>query len=338
MDIASAMQRAIELARGSGDTRPNPRVGCVILSPDGDVVSEGAHEGAGQPHAEVVALQAAGERARGATAVVSLEPCNHTGRTGPCSQALLAAGVARVAYGQTDPNPTAAGGARTLREAGVEVVGGVAAEAAAAVNPHWTFAMAHGRPWVRWKTAATLDGRVAASDGSSRWITGPAAREDVHRLRAGSDAVVIGTGTLFADDPELTARVPDGSRQPLRVVVGQRAVPAGARVRVAEPMDAFVSIPTRDPERALAALYRRGVHNVLLEGGPTLARSFLRAGLIDHVSWYVAPALLGTGREVIGPLGITGVSEALRFVVSDVGRVGDDVRIDLEPGARAEGG
>lgn len=331
------MHRAIELARESADPRPNPRVGCVILDSTGQIVAEGRHEGPGLPHAEIVALERAGAAAKGATAVVSLEPCNHTGRTGPCSRALIAAGVARVIYGQTDPNPEAAGGAAALRAAGIETVGGVAAVEAAAVNETWTFAVTRGRPWVRWKTAATLDGRVAAADGSSRWITGSAAREDVHRLRAECDAVLVGTGTLFADDPELTVRLPDVDRQPLRVVMGQRAVPATARARVAEPMDAFVSIPTRDPAAALAVLFRRGVHSVLLEGGPTLARSFLRAGLIDHITWYVAPAILGAGREAIPPLGIATIDQARRFTVSGLRQVGDDVRIDLGPTDRPDG-
>jgi diaminohydroxyphosphoribosylaminopyrimidine deaminase/5-amino-6-(5-phosphoribosylamino)uracil reductase len=332
------MQRAISLARQSPDTRPNPRVGCVLLGADGFPIAEGAHQGAGQPHAEVVALRAAGDRAAGATAVVSLEPCNHTGRTGPCAHALIEAGVARVVYGQSDPNPAAAGGAAALRAAGIETVGGVLAAEAESVNPVWTFAMTAGRPLVTWKTAATLDGLVAAADGTSKWITGPAARQDVHRLRAASDAVMVGTGTVLADDPELTVRLADQPvRQPLRVVMGQRAVPATARVRTAGPMDAFLPITTRDPKQALAVLQRRGAHGVLLEGGPLLARSFLRAGLVDRIVWYVAPALLGSGREAVPSLGITTIGDAARFVVTGVRQVGDDVRIDVEPVRRQEG-
>lgn len=335
------MQRALELARQSPDPRPNPRVGCVILSAAGEPLGEGWHDGPGQPHAEIVALRAAGSRAQGATVVVTLEPCNHTGRTGPCSQALIEAGVARVMYGQADPNPEAAGGAVALRAAGIQAEGGLDAESAQAVNPMWTFAMTQQRPLVRWKTAATLDGRVAAVDGSSRWITSSAAREDVHRLRSEVDAVMVGTGTLFTDDPELSVRLADAPapvNQPLRVVVGQRAVPAAAKARMAEPMSNFVHIPNRQPDYALTELFRRGAYSVLLEGGPTLARAFLRAGLIDAITWYTAPALLGAGREVVPSLGIASIDSALRFTVTNVRQVGEDVRIDMEPGTVPERG
>ena len=186
-----AMRRALAIAATAGvPLSPNPRVGCVVLGPDGSVVGEGWHRGAGTPHAEVAALAAAGDRARGATVVVTLEPCNHSGRTGPCVDALLAAGVVRVVLAATDPNPVAAGGARRLRDAGVEVVEGVLADDAVALNPAWTFAMTHARPWVTWKAAATLDGRIAAADGTSRWITSPEARAEVHDLRSQVDAIV----------------------------------------------------------------------------------------------------------------------------------------------------
>ena len=337
VEITAAMQRAIELARQSANPSPNPRVGCVLISPDGDVVGEGWHDGPDRPHAEVVAITEAGQRAAGATAVVTLEPCNHTGRTGPCVQALVDAGVGRVIYGQSDPNPEAAGGAGQLRAAGIQTEGGLMAAEARDLNYTWSFAMEHGRPWVRWKTAATLDGRVAAVDGSSRWITGEEAREDVHLLRAEADAVMVGTGTLFSDDPELTCRLPEVQRQPLRVVVGQRAVPAKARIRLAEPMSAFVHVPNRQPEYALAELRRRGVHSVLLEGGPTLARAFLKAGLVDSITWYCAPLLLGAGREVVPSLGIASLAAAMRFKVSQLRQVGDDVRIDMEPDPGLDG-
>ena len=337
VEITAAMQRAIELAQQSSDPSPNPRVGCVLLSPTGEVVGEGWHEGPGQPHAEVVALTNAGQQAAGATAVVTLEPCSHIGRTGPCAQALIDANIARVIYAQTDPNPEAADGASRLREAGIQAEGGIMAAEAHELNRAWSFAMEYGRPWVRWKTAATLDGRVAAVDGSSQWITSEEARQDVHQLRAEADAVMVGTGTLFSDDPELTCRLSEVQRQPLRVVVGQRAVPAQARVRLAEPMSAFVHVPNRQPEYALADLLRRGVHSVLLEGGPTLARAFLKAGLVDWITWYTAPLLLGAGREVVPSLGIASLNSALRFNVSQVRQVGDDVRIDMEPDKNPDG-
>ena len=223
------VRRALELAVLGPLADPNPRVGAVIVDRDGAVVGEGHHRGAGTPHAEVDALARAGERARGGTAYVSLEPCNHTGRTGPCARALLEAGVARVVHAQSDPGALTGGGADTLRAAGVEVVGGVLMDEALALNRAWTFAIVHGRPMVTWKFAATLDGRSAAADGSSAWITGPLARADVHDLRAECDAVLVGTGTVLADDPHLTVRHADGTprgRQPLRVVMGRRRPPS----------------------------------------------------------------------------------------------------------------
>ncbi|GGO50960.1 riboflavin biosynthesis protein RibD [Streptomyces lasiicapitis] len=230
---AAAMRRAVALAaRGLGFTSPNPVVGCVVLDATGETVGEGYHQRAGGPHAEVHALRAAGERARGGTAVVTLEPCNHTGRTGPCAQALLDAGIARVVYAVADPTPDATGGAATLRAAGVDVEHGLLADEAETVNTAWLTSVRTGRPHVTWKYAATLDGRVAAADGSSRWITSAASRADVHRLRAECDAVVVGSGTQRADDPHLAARGIEGAAQPLRVVVDTHgtAVRPGARV------------------------------------------------------------------------------------------------------------
>ena len=211
----SAMQRALALAVTPGvPLGPNPRVGCVLLAPDGTTIAEGFHRGAGTPHAEAEALAEAGDAARGATAVVTLEPCNHTGRTGPCSEALVAAGVRRVVFAQPDTNPVAAGGAARLREAGVDVVGGELADEARAVNRAWTFAIEHGRPFVTWKFATTLDGRSAAADGTSRWVSSRAARLDTHRLRGLCDTMLVGTHTVEVDDPELTVR--DEVDEPVR--------------------------------------------------------------------------------------------------------------------------
>ncbi|MGW1839720.1 bifunctional diaminohydroxyphosphoribosylaminopyrimidine deaminase/5-amino-6-(5-phosphoribosylamino)uracil reductase RibD [Streptomyces sp. NPDC002067] len=355
------MRRAIALAaRGLGHTSPNPVVGCVILDAGGATVGEGWHRRAGGPHAEVHALAEAGERARGGTALVTLEPCNHSGRTGPCARALIDAGVARVVYAVPDPNPTATGGAATLADAGVDVEGGLLADEAAAVNEAWLTSVLRRRPFVLWKYAATLDGRIAAADGTSRWISSAASRADVHRLRARADAVVVGSGTARADDPQLGARVSgltdDEITQPLRVVVdsGASAVKPGARVldgtaptliAVAEDADAahleglapLVRLPRAAGGRGLRItallheLYARDVRSVLLEGGPTLAGAFLAAGTVDKVVGYLAPVLLGAGPAAVGDAGITTLADALRLDVTETARLGPDLRITATP-------
>lgn len=362
---ADAMRRAIVLAaRGLGSTSPNPVVGCVVLDPQGRPLGEGWHRRAGGPHAEVEALRAAagaGHDVRGGTAVVTLEPCNHTGRTGPCAQALIDAGIARVVYAVADPNPVATGGAATLAAAGVDTEGGLLADEAAAGNAAWLTSVLHHRPFVAWKYAATLDGRSAAADGTSRWITSAESRADVHRLRAEADAVVVGSGTLHADDPHLAVRGRDNVTQPLRVVVDTRAgVKPGARVlddaartlvAVAEDADTrhlagigtveVVRLPRAaggpglDVTALLAALHERGVCSVLLEGGPTLAGSFLAAGAVDRVVGYLAPALLGAGPTALGDAGIGTIAQALRLDVTDVARLGPDLRITATPIAPA---
>ncbi len=335
-----AMRRALDLARSPDVPRgPNPRVGCVLLAPDGRVVAEGHHRGAGTPHAEAAALAAAGDAARGATAVVTLEPCAHTGRTGPCAQALLAAGVSRLVYAQADTGPVAAGGAALLQAAGVDVEGGLLADQAAAVNPEWTFALTHGRPFVTWKLAASLDGRVAAADGTSRWISSPESRADAHAMRAEVDAIVVGTGTVLADDPALTARGPDGRPgpvQPLRVVVGDRPVPPTAAVLDPSVGSAAV-YPTRDVAAVLAELHAHDVQHVLLEGGPTVAGAFVAGHLVDRVVAYVAPLLLGAGPAALDGGGVATLAEALRLEPVEVSRLGPDVKIVARV-VRAEGG
>ncbi len=331
-----AMDRALALAATPGvPLGPNPRVGCVLLSPDGEVVGEGFHRGAGTPHAEVDALAAAGAAAHGATAVVTLEPCDHTGRTGPCTQALLAAGVRRVVHAVSDPNPLAAGGAATLRDAGVEVSGGLAEAEATALNRAWLHGLAHGRPFVTWKLAATLDGRSAAADGTSRWVSGPESRLDTHRLRAEVDTMLVGTSTILVDDPLLTVRDPDGEplpHQPLRAVMGLRDLPARARVLQPVPgAPATAHLRTRDVHEALAALFEQGRRHVFCEGGPTLAAALWQADVVDAVVCYTAPMLLGAGRSAVADLGITTIADADRPEVVDVTRAGDDVRGTLRP-------
>jgi diaminohydroxyphosphoribosylaminopyrimidine deaminase/5-amino-6-(5-phosphoribosylamino)uracil reductase len=322
------MRRALELAALGPVADPNPRVGAVLTATDGRVVGEGFHRGAGHPHAEVEALAAAGENASGATAWVTLEPCDHTGRTGACSRALLDAGVIRVVYGQADPNPQASGGAARLRAGGVAVEGGVLAEEARELNQAWTFAVTRGRPRLVWKFAATLDGRSAAADGTSQWITGPAARADVHHLRAQSGAILVGTGTVLVDDPSLTVRQPDGAlceRQPLRVVMGCRDLADTARVLDAAAPT--VQLRERDPARALQILADRDIRQVWLEGGPTLAGAFLAAGLVDEVVAYLAPALLGSGPPAVGDLGISTIADVLRLHPYEITTLGPDLRV-----------
>lgn len=354
---AAAMRRAIELAaRALGSTSPNPVVGCVITDASGTVVGEGFHQRAGGPHAEVHALEAAGGSARGGTAYVTLEPCNHTGRTGPCAQALITAGVSRVLYAVGDPNPQATGGADTLRAAGVQVEQGVLEDEAEAVNTAWLTSVRLGRPHVTWKYAATLDGRTAAEDGTSRWITSAESRADVHRLRAECDAVVVGSGTVRTDDPHLAVRGIDGATQPLRVAVdtGATAVRPGARIlddaaptliAVADDADASHLPPDTvlriartaaglDIAALLAALHTRGVRSVLLEGGPTLAGAFVAAGAVDRVVGYLAPALLGAGPTALAGAGISTIAEALRLDITETVRVGPDLRITATPLAK----
>lgn len=328
-----AMRCAIALAGDVDLSRDrNPRVGAVLLSPVGEVVGEGVHRGAGTPHAEVAALDAAGGLARGATIVVTLEPCNHVRPAGPCARAVIDAGVRRVVYAQTDPNPAAAGGADTLRAAGVEVESGLLADEAQMLNTTWTFAMQHGRPAVTWKLAATLDGRSAASDGTSQWITGPAARRDVHRLRSGCDTVLVGTGTVVTDNPRLTVRAADDvpeprESQPRRAVMGLRDLPSHSAVL--DDAAETCLLATRDPQAALAELFAIGSRHVWLEGGPTLAAAFLRAGLVDEVIAYIAPTLLGAGASAVGELGIATIGDAVRLELTDVTQVGSDVRLTM---------
>lgn len=332
-----AMRRALDLARTPGvPPGPNPRVGCVLLAADGSEVAEGYHRGAGTPHAEVAALEEAGADARGTTAVVTLEPCNHTGRTGPCAQALVAAGVSRVVFAQPDPNLTARGGEQALRDAGVDVDFGLLEHEARMLNRAWTFSMEHGRPFVTWKLAVTLDGRSAAADGTSRWITSAAARRDAHLLRAQCDVIVVGTGTVEVDDPQLTVRDEYGDlqpHQPLRAVMGLRDLAADRRV-LDDAAETTV-LRTHDPDEALGMLHDLERHHVFLEGGPTVAAAFIRDGLVDEVVAYVAPALLGTGVSAVGDLGITSITDTLRLRLLDATTVGTgaeaNVRITMGP-------
>ena len=326
------MRLAIEQSdRVKGATYPNPPVGAVILDSSGQVVGVGATEPTGGAHAEVIALRRAGALARGGTAVVTLEPCNHHGRTPPCVDALLTAGVARVVYAVEDPNPVAAGGSARLRAAGVQVQFGVlGAEVVGGPLREWMHKQRTGLPHVTWKFATSVDGRSAAADGSSQWITSDAARADVHRRRGVVEAIVVGTGTVFVDDPTLTARLPDGSladRQPLRVVVGEREISSEANV-LNDDSHTMV-IRTHDPHEVIRALTDRTA--VLLEGGPTLAGAFLRAGVIDRILAYVAPILLGGPITAVDDVGVLSITGAQRWRFDGIEPIGPDVRLSLVP-------
>ena len=316
-----------------GSTYPNPPVGAVILDVGGDVVGVGATQPAGGPHAEVQALAQAGDRAAGGTAVVTLEPCNHHGRTPPCVDALLEAKIANVVYAVADPNPEAAGGAKRLADAGLGVTEGVCAgEVAGGTLREWLHKQRTGSPHVTWKFATSVDGRSAAADGSSQWITSEAARADLHVRRAWADAIVVGTGTVFADDPSLTARLPDGRldpRQPLRVVVGEREIPSESLVLNDDSLT--LTLHTRNPHEVMQALGDRT--DVLLEGGPTLAGAFLRAGVVDRILAYVAPMLLGGPVTAVDDVGVATIAGALRWRFDGVQQIGPDLLLSLVPPA-----
>jgi len=322
------MRAAVDAAAGVRATaHPNPWVGCAIVDGAG-LVALGATRPPGQAHAEVDALEAAGDRARGATAYVTLEPCSHHGRTAPCADALVEVGVARVVVALEDPDPRVSGqGIDRLRAAGVVVDVGCGADLVAAQLRPYLHQRRTGRPYVVVKLAATLDGRTAAPDGTSRWITGPEARADVHRLRAESDAIVVGAGTVRADDPELTVRDADGP-DPERIVLGR--APDAARARPCTEWEGSL-------EGLLDDLGGRGHVQVLVEGGATVAASFHRHGLVDRYVLYLAPALLGgdDGLGVLRGAGAATMADAWRGRFESVTRLGDDLRIDLTP--RPEG-
>lgn len=324
MDDTTAMRRAIGLASSvRASTSPNPWVGCVLVGPDGEVVGEGATQPPGGPHAEAVALAAAGPRARGATAVVTLEPCSHHGRTPPCADALVAAGVARVVVGVADPDPKVSGaGLERLRAGGVDVAVGVCGDDVAEQLAPYLVHRRTGRPYVVLKLAASLDGRTAAPDGTSQWITGPEARVDAHRLRAESDAVIVGAATVRADDPALTVRHVPG-RDPLRVVLG--SAPPGARVHPCLEVSG-------DLGAVLDDLGRRGVVQAMVEGGATVAGEFHRRGLVDRYVVYLAPALFGgdDARGLFSGPGAATVADVWRGRIAGVTAVGRDLRIELD--------
>lgn len=330
--LEAAMRLAIDQSNHvKGTTYPNPPVGAVILDAGGEVVGVGATAPPGGDHAEILALRRAGDLAVGGTAVVTLEPCNHYGRTPPCVNALLDAKVGTVVYAVADPNPEAAGGAARLEEAGVAVQSRVLAdEVTGGPLREWLHKQRTGLPHLTWKYASSVDGRSAAADGSSQWISSEASRLDLHRRRAAAGAIVVGTGTVLADDPALTARLPDGSladRQPLRVVVGMREIPSEAKVLNDDSRTMLIR--THDPMEVLRAVSDRT--DVLLEGGPTLAGAFLRAGMVNRILAYVAPTLLGGPVTVVDDVGVSTIARALRWQFDGIDRVGPDLLLSLVP-------
>ena len=368
----TAMQRALELAaRGLATTHPNPRVGCVIAR-KGRVIAEGWHERAGESHAEVAALVAAGTQAAGATAYVTLEPCSHHGRTPPCADALIAAKVARVVYAVADPNPQVSGaGAARLKDAGIAVAEGLLADEATDLNAGFLKRMRTGRPWVRVKLAASLDGRTALANGASRWISGEAAREDVQHWRARSSAVLTGIGTVLADDPRLDVRLPaeagEERWQPLRVVLDSslRTPPEARLFTVAGEVLIVTAVPASDPEweARCAPLAARGArietlpavgervplaavldrlgeletNELQVEAGPTLAGELLKQELADELLLYVAPKLLGpSAQPLLAFPELEALEAAPAFAIAEVAQVGDDLRLRLKP--RMSGG
>lgn len=320
------MQRAIALSeKGLGRTSPNPIVGAVIIGADGSVIAEGFHDRQkSSDHAEVVALKIAGEKARGATMFVTLEPCNHNGTTGPCTQVIIDAGIATVVYAVADPNPAAAGGAATLKAAGIEVVAGIGSDEASYSNRAWLTKIIKGRPFITWKVAATLDGKIAALDGTSKWITSEASRTDVQKVRRTVDAIMVGTQTVIADDPHLIPRDGLTGINPLRIVCGTQELPKNAQVfDSAAPTKVIAS---KDLEVVAAELLATGVNHILLESGPTLASAMLHACMLDELMIYQGPSLLGAGKNFVADLGALTLDHAMKMPRISTETFGDDVK------------
>ena len=326
-----AMRRSLELALNGPAHGVNPQVGAVILDEDLNIIAEGWHQGAGTPHAEVMALSnlaaSFGDNPpANLTAVVTLEPCNHTGRTGPCSQALIAAGISRVVFASQDPGDVSGNGSQTLIDAGIEVISGVLVSEADRQSRVWLTSNRNKRTYVTLKWASTLDGRNAADDGTSQWISGPLSREHTHITRSQIDAIAVGTGTVMADNPELTARRPDGSyfeHQPIRVVIGEREL--SPDFEIFNDKAPTIHIQTRNLGDALADLWARGVKHLLVEGGPTLASEFERENLVDEYQIYLAPVLLGGSRTALTDIGVGTIADAHRLDIFEIEQLGNDL-------------
>ena len=327
-----AMRRALELALLGPAKGVNPQVGAVILDQDFNIIAEGFHKGSGTDHAEVMALKDLKSKFEsipaGLTAVVTLEPCNHTGKTGPCAQALIEAGISRVVYASTDPGDVSSRGAETLKAAGVEVVSGVLELEAEYQGRVWLTANRNQRPFVTLKWASSLDGRNAANDGSSKWISGEESRAHAHLQRSQLDAIAVGTKTVVIDNPELLARKPEGGYyedQPLRVVIGKTEIAADSKVFGSDHPG--IQIKTSALSEALSVLWDRGVKHLMVEGGPTLASEFVRQELVDEFQIYLAPMLLGGSRTSLGDIGVGSIGDAVSLEVLETQSLGKDIFI-----------
>lgn len=329
--FVAAMSRALALAGNSPLYGENPQVGAVLINDAGEIIAEGWHKGAGTPHAEIDALNnlsVKGLTAKGLTAVVTLEPCNHIGKTGPCAQALIEAGVKKVVFGTFDPGKTEGGGRFTLENAGVEVVSDVLRDECVQLIAPWFTNKFKNRPYFVIKWAASIDGRTAATDGTSKWITGAEAREDVHARRADSQAILVGTNTVELDDPELTARKPDGSlyeNQPLRVIVGERELSPTARVFSADAQN--VHYKTQDLTKVMQQLFERGIRQVFVEGGAQLESSLIGAGIADEYLIYVAPKLIGGPATAIRDIQVASINQAIDLKFIETKKLGEDILI-----------
>jgi diaminohydroxyphosphoribosylaminopyrimidine deaminase/5-amino-6-(5-phosphoribosylamino)uracil reductase len=338
-DETRAMEHALQAAL-QGPRGANPLVGAVVVGPDGRRLVTGYHRGAGTAHAEADAIAqaaAVGLDLSGCTMVVTLEPCNHVGRTGPCTEAIIGAGITDVVYAVDDPHDPAAGGAATLRAAGVRVRSGLGADESLDLNRQWFEAVAAKRPFVTLHIAQTLDARIAAEDGTSQWISSPESLADNHGIRSRIDAILVGTQTVLVDNPRLTAREPSGEpapKQPVRAVMGLRGIPDDAAIRGDDGL--ALHLHTRDPREALTMLYQASIRHVMVEGGSRILSSFLSAGLVDELIVYLAPTLLGSGTAALNGLGITSLPDAQQWEWDEadggaVRTLGRDLRLHLRP-------
>ncbi|MHA7270547.1 bifunctional diaminohydroxyphosphoribosylaminopyrimidine deaminase/5-amino-6-(5-phosphoribosylamino)uracil reductase RibD [Arthrobacter sp. HLT1-20] len=341
------METALSAAR-QGVRSSNPLVGAVIIDADGTFLAIGYHKGAGTAHAEadvINRLLGTGVKRdlSAATLIVTLEPCSHVGRTGPCTQAILDAGIGNVVFAVSDPNEMSAGGAEILHNEGINVRMGLMAAEAEDLNRQWFVAVRENRPFITARLAQTVDGRIAAVDGTSQWITSKESRQDSHELRARVDAIVVGTGTVIADNPRLNARAADGTaaaRQPLRVVMGMREIPADAAVRGDAGADDFLALQTHDPAAVVRELKSRGVGHLMIEGGAMINAAFLAQGLVDELVVYLAPTLLGAGIPALTDLGIGTLENAQRWEWDSTTRgpveiLGPDLKLTLMPAKAA---